>query len=113
LILTKGENMSTNTPDTEIKTITEQEFNQAPFVGISSTSDDSELKDYIINYTGTKLDPEDGKVDINMIAEILADEFPEFTYAFAEENFVRGYELGLDDAAELYTRATEEAKSKE
>ena len=48
-----------------------------------------------------------------MVAEVLADEFPEFIYAFAEENFVRGYELGLDDAAELYTRATAETATKE
>tara|TARA_R100001163_G_scaffold65664_2_gene63833 strand:+ start:771 stop:1088 length:318 start_codon:yes stop_codon:yes gene_type:complete len=105
--------MSTDTTETGIKTITEQDFNQAPFVGVSTTNNESELRDYIINYTGTKLDPKDGKVDINMIAEILADEFPEFTYAFAEENFVRGYELGLDDAAELYTRATKESSSEE
>ena len=33
-----------------------------------------------------------------MIAEVLASDFPEFAFAFAEENFVRGYQLGLDDA---------------
>jgi len=33
-----------------------------------------------------------------MIAEVLATDFAEFTYAFAEENFIRGYELGLEDA---------------
>ena len=35
---------------------------------------------------------------MNMIAEVLAAEFPEFMFAFAEENFLRGYQLGLDDA---------------
>tara|TARA_R100000808_G_C2117741_1_gene129862 strand:- start:733 stop:1050 length:318 start_codon:yes stop_codon:yes gene_type:complete len=105
--------MSTNTTETKLPTMSEQEFNQAPFVGVSSTDSESELRNYIINYTGTKLDPKDGNVDINMVAEVLADEFPEFIYAFAEENFVRGYELGLDDAAELYTRATAETATKE
>jgi hypothetical protein len=38
-----------------------------------------------------------------MIAEVLALDFAEFTYAFAEENFIRGYQTGLDDA-ELYHR---------
>ena len=33
-----------------------------------------------------------------MIAEVLAVEFPEFVFAFAEENFLRGYQLGIDDA---------------
>ena len=33
-----------------------------------------------------------------MIAEVLATDFAEFTYAFAEENFIKGYELGLEDA---------------
>ena len=36
-----------------------------------------------------------------MIAETLADEFPEFIMAFAEENFLRGYQLGLDDATRI------------
>ena len=33
-----------------------------------------------------------------MVAEVLASDFPEFTFAFAEENFLRGYQLGLNDA---------------
>ena len=33
--------------------------------------------------------------------ETLADEFPEFIMAFAEENFLRGYQLGLDDATRI------------
>ena len=42
-----------------------------------------------------------------MIAEVLASDFPEFAFAFAEENFVRGYQLGLDDAHRLSTEQTE------
>jgi hypothetical protein len=41
-----------------------------------------------------------------MVAEILAVEFPEFMYAFAEENFLRGYQLGLDDVDQLSTEQT-------
>ena len=48
-----------------------------------------------------------------MIAETLASEFPEFVYAFAEENFIRGYEVGLEDAANLYTGKTEETTTEE
>jgi len=49
-----------------------------------------------------------------MIAEIMAHEFPEFVYAMAEENFLRGYQLGLNDAVngfsddeELHSTETE------
>ena len=42
-----------------------------------------------------------------MIAEVLAAEFPEFVFAFAEENFLRGYQLGLDDADRLHTTVAE------
>ena len=57
------------------------------------------LKEYLIEYVGTKFDNE--SVTVNMIAETLAEEFPEFTMAFAEENFLRGYQLGLDDATRI------------
>ena len=97
----------------EEKTITENEYINAPFVGLAENEEDSELKAFLIDYTGNKLNPEDGKVNIHMIAETLALEFPEFTYAFAEENFIRGYETGLDDAANLYTRKTEETTTEE
>ena len=39
-----------------------------------------------------------------MIAEVLAAEFPEFAFAFAEENFLRGYQTGLDDAYKTFER---------
>ena len=32
-----------------------------------------------------------------MIIDVLADEFPEFVLALAEENWIRGYQQGLDD----------------
>ena len=37
----------------------------------------------------------------------LATEFPEFVFAFAEENFLRGYQLGLDDAEILFKTETD------
>ena len=57
---------------------------------------DTELKTYLVEYVGKKLDCEN--VTVNMIAEVLATDFAEFTLAFAEENFLRGYQLGLNDA---------------
>ena len=51
-------------------------------------------------YVGRKMDQEE--VTVNMIAEILAVEFPDFIYAMAEENYLRGYQVGLDDADRLF-----------
>ncbi len=59
---------------------------------------DNPLKDMLVDYVGLKLQPEDELVTVNMVAEVLAAEFPEFMFSFAEENFLRGYQVGLDDA---------------
>ena len=87
--------------DTPVKT--EQEVHTNPMLAMT-VDKDSELKSYLVEYVGSKLDKED--VTVNMIAEVLALDFPEFVFAFAEENFLRGYQLGLDDARVL-ERSTE------
>ena len=86
------------------KVKTEEEAHTNPLLGMPVVSD-SELKDYLVQYVGTKLDHEE--VTVNMIAEILAVEFPEFMYAIAEENFLRGYQVGLDDADRLFNEYAE------
>ena len=86
------------------KVKTEEEAHTNPLVGMPVVSD-SELKDYLVQYVGTKLDHEE--VTVNMIAEILAVEFPEFMYAIAEENYLRGYQVGLDDADRLFNEYAE------
>ena len=82
---------------------TEEEVHTNPLLSMPVIKD-SELKEYLVEYVGTKFDKEE--VTVNMIAEILAVEFPEFVYAFAEENFLRGYQLGLDDVDKLSTNQT-------
>ena len=57
----------------------------------------SELKNYIVEYTGNNLAPEGGEVTAEMVIEVLAKEFPEIVLMIAEENWVRGYEQGLED----------------
>jgi len=79
----------------EEKVITEEEIHQNPMLAMA-VEPNSELKKYLVEYVGEKLDNEE--VTVNMIAEVLALDFPEFTFAFAEENFLRGYKLGLNDA---------------
>ena len=89
--------------DTE-KVITEEELLAAPLVAIPENNE-SELKSYLINFTGHKIQPEDGKVTAQMIIETVAAEFPEVVYLIAEETFARGYQLGLEDATTLTTEA--------
>ena len=88
----------------DIPVKTEQEVHTNPMLSMT-VNKDSELKSYLVEYVGSKLDKEE--VTVNMIAEVLAIDFPEFVFAFAEENFLRGYQLGLDDAR-LLKRSPEE-----
>ena len=88
----------------EDKMKTEEKTHANPLFDMT-VEGESELKKYLVEYVGEKLDNEN--VTVNMIAEILAAEFPEFVFAFAEENFLRGYQLGLDDATKLHTGSPE------
>ena len=88
------------------KTITEEEAHVNPLLAMP-VNPDSELKDYLVEYVGKKL--QNQEVTVNMIAEVLATDFLEFTFAFAEENFLRGYQLGLDDAEKLLIKTPETA----
>ena len=58
---------------------------------------DTAVKQFLVNYTGDKVQPEDEKVTVGMIVETVAEEFPEFLMAVAEENWVRGYHQALTD----------------
>ena len=89
----------------EESTITELQAHHNPLLAMTvEPTGESELKNFLVEYVGTKLENED--VTVNMISEVLASEFPEFVFAFAEENFLRGYQLGLDDAENLYREQT-------
>tara|TARA_R110000824_G_scaffold36844_7_gene113946 strand:- start:5594 stop:5863 length:270 start_codon:yes stop_codon:yes gene_type:complete len=55
------------------------------------------LKSMLVQHAGDKLSPKDNNVTVEMIIEVMAEEFPEFVMALAEENWIRGYEQGLDD----------------
>jgi len=57
----------------------------------------SVFKTFIVNYVGNQLQPEDGRITVEMIVEVLAKEFPELVLVLAEENFIRGYTQGLED----------------
>ena len=59
---------------------------------------ENEMKTWLVEYVGSKLEPENDEVNVEMIIQVMAQEFPEFLLAVAEENFIRGYQQGLTDA---------------
>ena len=58
---------------------------------------DSPVKEWLVDYVGNKLGPETDEVTLAMIIEVMAEEFPEFLMALAEENWVRGYHQAIND----------------
>ena len=60
------------------------------------------LKQMLVDYVGKKFATEEDEgtfdVTVKMITDTLANEFPEFVLLMAEENWIRGYEQGLNDA---------------
>lgn len=64
---------------------------------VERVDNDNELKEFLVNYVGNKLDPEDDQVTVEMVIEVVAEEFPEFLLAVAEENWIRGYEQAIVD----------------
>lgn len=71
------------------------------------------LKQMLLEYVGNKFATEEDEgefeVTVQMIVDTLAHEFPEFVMIMAEENWVRGYQQGIDDASRLHTAAPEDA----
>jgi hypothetical protein len=55
------------------------------------------LQKMIVEYVGNKVNPENREVTVEMIVEVMAEEFPHFVLALAEENWIRGYRQALDD----------------
>ncbi len=81
--------------------MTEQQAMENPLVNKIVETDNS-LKQMLVEYVGKKFATEEDEgtfdVTVQMITDILANEFPEFVMVMAEENWLRGYEQGLNDA---------------
>ena len=58
---------------------------------------ENELKTFLVNYVGEKKKPKNDEVTVSLIVEAVAEEFPEFLLAVAEENWIRGYQQALSD----------------
>lgn len=55
------------------------------------------IKEWLLEYVGEQKNPANDEVTTEMIVECVAQEFPEFLMAVAEENWVRGYRQALVD----------------
>ena len=58
---------------------------------------ENQMKEWLINYVGDRLQPESDEVNVEMIIKVMAEEFPEFLMPVAEENFIRGYRQAVFD----------------
>ena len=63
------------------------------------TDKETPLKDFIVEYVGQKLSSGE-EVTVEMIVEVMAEEFPEFLMLVAEENWIRGYHQAMEDVTE-------------
>jgi hypothetical protein len=74
---------------------------------------DSPMKEWLVDYVGNKLNPENDEVNLAMIIDTMAEEFPEFLLALAEENWIRGYHQAINDMETGKKLYEEEMKRKE
>ncbi len=76
-------------------------------------SAENPLKQMLLEYVGNKYATEEDEgefeVTVQMIVDALAHEFPEFVMIMAEENWIRGYQQGIDDAARLHPETPTDA----
>lgn len=77
--------------------LTYDKENENPTLGEVIEAKDTEMKEWIVNYVGEKVNPDNEEVTVQMVVEALADEFPELVLPLVEENFIRGYQQAMDD----------------
>ena len=95
-----------------MSTDTDMDLGENPTLSeeVTSTND---LKNFLVGYTGDKLKPKDNMVTVEMLVETMAEDFPEFLMAVAEENYIRGYHQALTDVDEGEAAFKEELARKE
>ena len=64
------------------------------------------LKEMLVNYVGSVMQPENGEVTVEMIINTLASEFPEFLFVVAKENWIRGYQQAMNDTEQVAAEAS-------
>ena len=63
---------------------------------------ENELKTWLVEYVGNKLQPEGDEISVEMIIKVMAEDFPEFLMPVAEENFIRGYRQAVVDLGQQW-----------
>ena len=92
---------------------TDTEETETPMLS-EVVNQETELKQWLVEYVGNKLNPEDGNVTVENVVHVVAEEFTEFLMTVAEENWIRGYKQGLVDVEEgMKISAAEEAQQDE
>jgi hypothetical protein len=71
--------------------------NKSPLLESIVEKTESDLKLWLVDYVGTKENSDSGEVTVESIINVMAEEFPEFLMAVAEENWIRGYHQALSD----------------
>jgi hypothetical protein len=74
----------------------EYNVNESPDLHVK-VDKENPLKAWLVEYVGEQLNPESDEVNVEMIIEVVAKEFPEFLLPIAEENFIRGYRQAMTD----------------
>jgi|TARA_Y100000590_G_C15686793_1_gene1001920 glucan biosynthesis protein len=74
----------------------EYNVNESPDLHLK-VEKENDLKSWLVDYVGQQLNPENDEVNVEMIIEVMAKEFPEFLLPIAEENFIRGYRQAMSD----------------
>tara|TARA_R110000851_G_scaffold155322_2_gene297725 strand:+ start:305 stop:631 length:327 start_codon:yes stop_codon:yes gene_type:complete len=64
---------------------------------VEEVEKDTPMKEWLVDYVGNKINPEEDEVNLAMIIDTMAEEFPEFLLALAEENWMRGYHQAIND----------------
>jgi len=82
-----------------METINAKEFNNNPTLE-EVVEPENDLKNFLVEYVGEKNNPEDKNVTVEMIVDTMAQDFPEFILAVAEENWIRGYQQAIQDVDE-------------
>lgn len=72
---------------------------------------ESELKTILVEYTGRQKSPEDDSVTVEMIINVMTEQFPELVLALAEENWIRGYHQAFTDIEAAHGAAIESAEN--
>ncbi len=84
-----------------------------PLLESTVDKNESTMKNWLVNYVGEKTNPDNGNVTVENIIDVMAEEFPEFLLAIAEENWIRGYHQALTDVEVGEKLAKEQEQSDE